>query len=55
VGQDKQEECSRDREAEASVQPWIEATKDVFTRCSKKMAVQVCTELWLHNYVVERN
>ncbi len=24
-------------------------------RCSKKMAIQVCTKLWLHNYAIERN
>ncbi len=54
MGQNKQEECSWNGAARASVQPWIEAMKNVFTRCSKKMAVQVCTELWLHNYAVER-
>jgi hypothetical protein len=26
-----------------SVQAWNEAMKDVFARCFKKMAVQVCT------------
>ncbi len=25
------------------VLPWIEAMKDIFARCSKKMAIQVCT------------
>jgi hypothetical protein len=25
-----------------SIYAWIEAMKDVFARCSKKMAVQVC-------------
>jgi hypothetical protein len=30
VGQDKQEECSRDRAVEPSVQHWIEAMKDIF-------------------------
>ncbi len=54
VGQDKQEECSRGRAVEASVQYWNEAMKEVFARCSKKMAVQVCTGLWLHNYAVKR-
>jgi hypothetical protein len=29
--------------------------KDIFARCSKKMAIQVCTKLWLHNYALERN
>jgi hypothetical protein len=31
--------------ARGLVKPWIEAMKDVFTRCSKKIAVQVYTEL----------
>jgi hypothetical protein len=39
VGQYKQEECSRNRVARASVQPWIEAMKGIFARCSKKTAV----------------
>ncbi len=55
AGQDKQEECSWDRAAEASVKPWIEAMKDIFARCSKKMAVQVCKELQPHIYAVGKN
>ncbi len=34
--------------ARASLWPWIEAMKDIFARCSKKMAAQVCTKLWLY-------
>jgi hypothetical protein len=49
VGQDKQE-SSRSL---SSTLDW--AMKDIFARCSKKTAVQVCAELWLHNYAVKRN
>jgi hypothetical protein len=45
VGQDKQGECSRNRAAGATVQPWIEAMKDIFARCSKKTSIQVSTDL----------
>jgi hypothetical protein len=32
-------------QARRSGKPWIKAMKDIFARCPKKMAVQVCTEL----------
>ncbi len=51
----KQEEYTRRRAARVSVQTWIEAMKDVFARCSKKMAVQACTKFWLYNCATERN
>ncbi len=50
----KQEEYSSGRPARVSVQTWIEAMKDIFARCSKKMVLQVCTKLWL-NCAAERN
>ncbi len=50
----KQEEYSWRRPVRVSVQTWIEAMKDIFARCSKKMALQVCTKLWL-NCAAERN
>jgi hypothetical protein len=51
----KQEEYSWRRAARVSVQTWIEAMKDVSARCSKKMAVQVRTKLWLYKCATERN
>jgi hypothetical protein len=35
--------AQRERPERNSVQAWNKAMKDVFARCSKKMAVQVCT------------
>jgi hypothetical protein len=35
--------AQRERPERGSVQAWKEAMKEVFMRCSKKIAVQVCT------------
>jgi hypothetical protein len=35
--------AQRERPERGSVQAWNKAMKDIFVRCSKKIAVQVCT------------
>ncbi len=43
VGRGNKMHAQRERPEWGSVQAWNEAMKDVFARCFKKMAVQVCT------------
>ncbi len=48
---DKEDTYGR-RLARGSVHLWIEAMQDVFARCFKQMAVQVCTKLWLYSIII---
>jgi hypothetical protein len=42
--------AQRERLERDSVQAWNEAMKDIFARCSKKMAVQVCTVIVKYSF-----
>ncbi len=44
--------AERERPERGSVQAWIEAMKDVFARCSKKIAVQVCIVIIVCSFIV---
>jgi hypothetical protein len=50
VGHGNKMHAQRERPERDSVQAWNEAMKDVFTRCSKKMAVQVGTVIIVCSY-----